>query len=109
MNNRPADGTTKLLEDVQRFRDAIRLVDGVVGSRSGVAVVVESVAMEGVGAGLGDGVHEARCAAAVSRRVGRDSHLEFLDRVFSEGVGHPLTPAGVSEVIAGGVGAVQSK
>src|SRR5271157_2068826 len=63
--------------------------------------------MVGVVTRFGHGVDEAGRSSPVCRGIGRDNNLEFLDRVLSESVGHSLTAAGASEIIAGGIGPVE--
>ena len=65
--------------------------------------------MEGIAAGLGDGIEKACGCTAKAGIVRRDGYLEFLDGVLAKGVGDFFAAAGVAEVGAGGVGAVEGE
>ena len=78
-----ADSGAELLLVIFWFRIAGGFVEGIVGLKCGVAVVVERAAMEGVTPGAGDGVHEAG-SAAVDCSVGTHRDLKLLDRILAK-------------------------
>src|ERR1035438_8588370 len=69
VDDRSADGTSKLLEDIQRFRNASGLVNGIVGPSARVTVVIKSVTMKCVGTGLGHRVQIGRASCRESVKI----------------------------------------
>ena len=90
-----ADGGAKLVLDLDRLQqeqrvvrgESLELVVGVKRVEAGRAVVVEGVAVELVGAGLGDGVDDAAGGLAKLGRIAGDGRLELLDGIEREDVG----------------------
>src|SRR6516162_3527358 len=109
LDQRAADRSAELLQDVDGLGDAIGFADCVVGAGSGIAVVVKSVAMESVGPRLGDGIEESGGAAAISRRIRRDRDLKLLNGIFTKHVRDAFAAAGISEVVTCGAGSIESE
>src|SRR5580700_2920903 len=108
------DGTaqvcTKLLQHVQWPRYSVCLVDRIVGIPDPrVPVVVESVAMPGIGSGFRHRIDETRSCSSVCGVVRIIRHLKFLNRLLSENVWHARSPACFTKVIARGVRAVDGE
>src|SRR5271157_3534890 len=108
-NDGAAEASAELLEDVDGAGEAVFLVDGVVRSGSGIAVVVEAAAVDSVTAGARDHVHKASRCSAVIRSIRGHGHLELLDGILAKDVRNFFAAAGVAEIIAGGAGAVHGK
>ena len=81
---RAADGAAKLLPPVRRLRNAVDVVDGVVGIECGVQNVVVGVAMHLVAAAASDRVDQAPAGLAELGFKTGAGHLKFLDHVFAE-------------------------
>jgi hypothetical protein len=106
----PAEVRAELLQHVERARDSVGLIDSIVRiPYTGVAVVIESVAVPGIASGFCDGVHETRARASVSGVVGIVSDLKFLNGLLAEDVGHAGSAASVAEIITGGVRTVHGE
>src|SRR6202035_487397 len=104
----PAQSGAELLQSIFRFREAVCLIDCVVGSRRGVPVVIERAAVERVASRPGHGVDEAR-STSIDGRVRADRDLELFDCVFAIQVRNAVTAYDVGEEVAGGVGSVHGK
>ena len=76
--DRPVQTSAKLLQNVHRPEQSVRLVDCIIGARSGVAVVVEGAAVEIVGTRARDHIHEAGSSVAILGTIGRNGNLELL-------------------------------
>src|SRR5258708_21007549 len=84
MNQRPANRSSELLSPVMRFSDPGSLVDFIVGIGGGIQNVVVAVAVNLVGAALGDGVYHPTAGLAKFGLKTGTRHLEFADHVLAE-------------------------
>src|SRR6202030_1626586 len=82
LNDRPADGASKLIVDKSRLRVADR-VEVIARVPKRVARIFECRTVEVVGAGLRDDVDDTAAAASILRRKLRQK-IEFLNRIDRE-------------------------
>src|SRR6266568_3746072 len=101
LHNRSGEAAAKLLQDIHGPRDSGGLVYRIIGAGSGIAVVIESSAMDAVAARTSDDVDKTCSGPAIFRAVRRDRDLKFLDSVLAENIRKALTATCRSEVIAG--------
>src|SRR5216684_3214007 len=84
VDERSTNGTAKLLPPIVRFGNPLLLVDLVVGAGGGVEDVIVGVAVDLVGATLGDGIYQAASGLAELRLESGTGDLEFTDYVFAK-------------------------
>ena len=84
VDERSANGTAKLLPAIVRFGNPLPLVDLVVGAGRRVEDVVVGVAVNLVGATLGDGIYQAASGLAELGLESGTGDLEFTDYVFAK-------------------------